>query len=300
MGNCLNEHPNVAVFGESCFWGRHYIEPTNSDGSYSRSDANVLCKRLKSGSRAFLGDGPGLLKHFTRSSWDEVMQSLCFENKTPAEAFMMICDAVSAREGKASIVEKTPHHVVWIPRIKSALPGAKFLIMVRDPYGFVLSYKHQGDRKSAQTKANFERLYHPVACAFIWRRYMKSALAMKRRYTTDTKIVEFASLRERPEELWFDVLDFFGFDSAGFCPVAAKNSSFQSNRAELTSVEKFWVNFICGKYSRLYGFRLEESGVGCIQVLSSAVAFVPWAFQALLTLKGKVSGGLFKYLSAKN
>ena len=50
-------------------------------------------------------------------------------------------------------VEKTPHHVRHVDRIRRHVPDARFVIMIRGPEEFLLSYKHKGDTKPDEIRA---------------------------------------------------------------------------------------------------------------------------------------------------
>ena len=81
LGHCLNQHPEVAVFGESLYWGRNYIEPAHN-GKYTIEQINQVLGLLKRDCKAFLGDGEGNLKCVDRDSWIEMLQSIHRESMT--------------------------------------------------------------------------------------------------------------------------------------------------------------------------------------------------------------------------
>lgn len=154
LGHCLNEHPAVAVWGESLFWGRNYIQPANGE-SYTHLEVKRVLSLLSNGSEAFFGKHSGNLKYIDKDSWRGI-KSLNLECPCqPSELFAAVCCWIANKEDAEYVIEKTPHHVDWISRIKDACPNAKFVVMVRGAYGFMLSYKHQGDRKSPSVKRRF-------------------------------------------------------------------------------------------------------------------------------------------------
>lgn len=294
LGHCLNQHPDVAVFGESLYWGRNYIEPANG-GKYTVEQVNQVLGLLARDCKAFLGGGEGNLKCLDRNSWMEMLQSIPRESMEPNSLFELVCRRIADRELVEYVVEKTPHHVNWIPRIVEALPKAKFVIMVRDPYRFMLSYKHQGDRKSELSRKNLSSLYHPLGCAYMWRKYMKSAMRNSRRFPSQTLILTFEKLKCSPGNCWIRLLSFYGIPEAPFMPVGEKNSSFQGIERKLEPIDVFWMNVIARSHIRAGGYNVQSSGVSFREVVISIWGLCPWFLRALKLLKSRVPGGLSKY-----
>ena len=66
-----------------------------------------------------------------------------------AKAFVEIMDAAALGKGKDCWVEKTPHHIDFIPSIASAVPGARFLHVIRDGRDVVASQQFAARQDSA-------------------------------------------------------------------------------------------------------------------------------------------------------
>jgi hypothetical protein len=290
----LNEHQQVAVFGESLYWGRNYIAPTDN-GCYTQGEAERVLQLLSRDCKAFIGDGGGNLKRIDRDGWKALLEVLDVEECSPAVLFQKVCEQVGERENVEFVVEKTPHHVNWIPRIISSYSNAKFVVMVRDPYGFMLSYKHQGDRKSGFAKRDLQALYHPLACAYMWKGYMHSALRMHQRFETQTHIVRFEELRTDPDQCWNDVLNFFEVPFVPLITVSDRNSSFTSAKRTLEPIDIFWMNLLAGRAIQAGGYSKRKSGVTIVELLGSICGLIPWGFRAAKLLKSRVPGGLLKY-----
>lgn len=295
IGNCLNEHPNVAVFGESLFWGRNYIVPTGEEGCYTKGEVKRVLSLLAQSCVAFLNENSGQLKNIKKTQWHDIINTIDVVECTPAELFRKVCLKISDEEKVEYVIEKTPHHLNWIPRIVEAYPGTKLVVMVREAYGFMLSYKHQGDRKSKEVKAQFKALYHPIACAFIWRRYMLSALEMRTRFPKQTHVVEFDDLRNKSEVCWQNVLSFWGIEYAPLIKVEGRNSSFVANRKTLSPVDVFWMNLVAGRVMRRGGYVKKKSSAGLGAISFSVLQLIPWSCRAVFLLKSRVPGGMIKY-----
>jgi len=295
LGNCLNEHPNVAVFGESLFWGRNFIKPTGKNGSYTLEEVKQVLHLLAESCTAFLGEGKGKLKNVKKDNWKTLINEIEVASCTPSELFYNICLKISEKERIAHVIEKTPHHVNWIPRIVKAYPDTKLVIMVRDAYGFMLSYKYQGSHGSKEARAFFKALYHPVACSLIWRRYMLSALEMSTHFPKQTYVVEFEDLKNKPELCWQNVLSFLGIVEAPFIEVRDHNSSFVSERKTLSSVDVFWMNLIAGEAIQKGGYVKKKSGVRPSEVLLSTLSLILWIFRMPFLLRHHFPSEKLKY-----
>lgn len=302
LSKCLNEHPEAAVFGETAFFGRGYVEP-NSHGLY---DSHHL-QRV----RGWLGDcrwirqmttpGPGALKHITLESLPRMMDAVFAEVQppiAPADLFQRICRAVASAEGKSIVIEKTPHHVNWIDRILAAMPMARFVIMLRDPYSFMLSYKHQGDRKANEVRKRFAMRYHPFGCAIVWRGSMRAASAAVAGQPRHALLVRFEDIATHPWDELNRVLEFLQFKPAELAGrVPADNTSFpEGDRPALRGDDLFWMNLLARREIRQYGTRLQRSPREPLRVIWSIIVLPFWAIRNLLDLRKIIAGPMWRYL----
>lgn len=297
LGHCLNEHPDVAVFGESLYWGRNFVEPKNGR-KYSEKEARKVLELLSKTSKGFIGEGKGYLKNINLDLWSGLKNREPNSPVSPDALFGSICEWVAKVEEKKFVVEKTPHHLDWIPRIKRFSPDSKFLVMIRDPYGFVLSYKHQGDRARDEVRLKFKRLYHPIGAALVWKRYMKSAQLASNLFRDDILLLEFDDLRKDPELAWANILKFFNFPLISVPKIERTNTSFPNSRATLEPIDRFWLNLIAGKYLKIMGYQRQNSCASVRMVAFSFFAAIPWAVRSLMHINRNVSDGVFRYLKS--
>lgn len=300
IGHCLNEHPDVAVFGESLYWGRNFVRPTCDDGCYTEPEARLILSKVSQDSVAFIGEGAGYLRNISLGKWQTVKDLDLPVPCTPASLFEAICRWIAGSEKVDYVIEKTPHHVDWIPRIRTAFSDAKFVIMLRDPYGFMLSYKHQGDRKPVAARRHFERFYHPLGCAYVWKRYMRSIAQARIDHGTALHMVDFKLLKQSPDEVWEGLLKFLNLPMVPISAVEEQNSSFTGNKHELEPVDVFWMNFIAGRELARAGYAKHASGVHLREVFYSLLGLIPWSIYVIRRLWSSVSGSLLKYLLKKS
>lgn len=298
----LNSHPQMTSFGESTYWGRDYKEP-GPDGFYEPEQikriGEVAAKRYwapgdgKPGSLVSTQDGSlvqAIEKEFAAIPAEQRM--------TPFEVFRVICQAVANAEGKVVAVEKTPHHVMWRDRIDKFCPDHRMVITFRDPYGFMLSYKHQGDRKSEQIKKDFERRYHPFGCAIVWRGYARQILDAKQVRPERTLVIDFTELQDDEEKVTRSIQEFYSLD---YFPVAGKvpkaNSSFPTGeRPKLKPEDIFWMNFMAKSEMNRLGYEHQKTPFAPFRIGYSMLSFCWWATWNVFDLKKRVRGSLFKYL----
>lgn len=204
-------------------------------------------------------------KHLDKASWRKAVESVEAAGKTPGEVFLQIMDNVAATEGVPFAVEKTPHHLMWADRILKELPETRFVVALRDPYEFMLSYKHQGDRKGARTRANLRKLYHPLGCAIVWKGYIKQALHLQKTKPSQTCFSMLGDYRREPQEAYNKILNFLGLPEEPLPEVKGTNTSFPSDeRPELKADDLFWLNLVAGKYFH------------ATQTTRRSVPFAPW------------------------
>lgn len=299
-GKCLNEHSQAAVFGESLFWGRRYLPP-KSDGRYSREETAMVLESLRNGFKHFVGDGPGHLKKVTSQHGGEIIEAVARQlppRPTPYEVFATYGREIARREGKATFVEKTPHSVLWIDRIIAQAPDLRMLVLVRNPYDFMLSYKHQGDRKPAEVRQAFQEVYHPFGCAMVWRGYARAALKARDVYPRQTLLISFEELTA-PESGAIQCLqEFFGLPIEPIERlVPTDNTSFPGGaRPELSAVDLFWMNLIARKWIRTLGYERQRTPFAPLGVLWSLVTLVPWAWRSYRYVASTRRDSTLKYL----
>lgn len=309
VGKCLNEHPHVAVFGESLFWGRAYIEPDAESGCYTAEQVKQILSNLKRNAcDAFLGDGAGNLKNISYGNLEGIVDDLAHDlsaKPTPVEIFNTLASKIAAFENKRISIEKTPHHVNWIDRISASLPDARFVVMLRDPYAFMLSYKHQGRRYEASLRNKFKRLYHPITCAFLWRAYFRSIVAAHSEHPKQTLIILTEDLKQSSESIMLDIQAFLGLELTNGLShrVPPDNSSFdQQLRPALSPEDIFWMNRIAGrdikKAGRSFGFELQVAPQCLRQVFLSIMNFPLWIMWATFHLHNSTESSVWQYLAS--
>jgi hypothetical protein len=286
LGRTLAEHPDIAVFGETSFWGRLHVPPA-SDGLYGEKQlARVQSIQRMREWRVTTYDDSGILKRTRPDQYSALIDSVFAEMRppiAPADVFRRIALALAQSEGKSHVVEKTPHHIHWLPEIAALFPQSKFVVLARDPAGFMLSYLHLGNRLESPLQRALDRSWrHPLIAAVAWRAYMHSIASALAEYGDRIELVATRELRESPREVLKRVQSFLGVDVYDLAPVAPpRGSSFDGRRRpELESEDVFWIGLVAGDLARRNGYEIASLPRRPLRIAAS-VLLVP--FVAIVT-----------------
>ncbi|MFC1830699.1 sulfotransferase [Thermodesulfobacteriota bacterium] len=299
MSTSLSRHHDIAVYGESMYWGRSFVPP-NQDGYYTNEHIQKIKDRLSH--KGILGNDVGELININEKNIRQLLDlavSKLPEHATPGDFFMEITNAISAFENKSLVIEKTPHHINYIGLIRNYLPDARFIIMHRFPYDFMLSFKHQANRKKLNSfeKLSARLVYHPIGCALVWRKFYKSIKNAKEELPASSYCeIIFEDLKNSPDETLKIVQKFLGVDIVPNLSSKMKNTSFPTGkRPQLKSDDIFWMNLICHK-------ELSDTGVkklNCPNISDIFISFIKiplWLPAAFLYLSRNVNGNVFSYI----
>ena len=275
LSNSLNAHPSVTVFGETGFWGKMHIVPKGR--TYCPADYQQILEGLKGLDTQSLADG----RYDYYSLSQRLFAKLQDKNSSlsPRELFDSLCEEIAAVDGKDKVLEKTPHHLNWLDRILHAYPEAKILITYRNPYDFMLSYKHQSDRKPEPLRTELKKMYHPLGCAIVYRGYVNSILKASSRYGKQCLIVDFERIKSEPDDLLVEIQQFFGLRQLEKLAPTATNTSFpKAKKPELRADDYFWMNIIAGKQLEKLWFSRKRGSVRPILVACSLLKLPIWCY----------------------
>jgi Sulfotransferase family len=297
----LNAHPDVAAFGESRFFARCFVQARRQE-SYSPPELrDVVCGLQRRILSTTIGDGPGSLP--MRHSNQVSILAEEFANETralsPGDVYVRMCRAIAHGNGRRIAVEKTPQHILWLGRVLKYISRIRMVVMLRDPYSFMLSYKHQGDRKPSGPREEFRHLYHPVACALIWRRYMRAAWEEFERHPDQILLVRNEELVE-PEQLLERIQRFFEIEpliSLRGASIGVNSSFPEGTRPELESEDIYWINRLAKQEVLRYGCEVRPLPPNArLAAMKSLVALPMWSLHNYLTMRRRVSGSAFRYM----
>ena len=91
MSRCIGKHPDVITFGETSFWGRKYIQPTEK-GYYTKKQLTGILNGLKK--TGITSHRVGFLNNVSSGNISYLIDrefSKVREPMSPADVFIKIC-----------------------------------------------------------------------------------------------------------------------------------------------------------------------------------------------------------------
>lgn len=313
----LSRHPAVISYGETMLLGRMYSEPDQADG---RDSPKAAAERLRLAAHHFedyIGHAKdserreryesSKLGHIPIETLEAIASDLndradrCSQSACPSDAIRAMNEAVSEHTGKAIAIESTPNHLNVLDRIFGFFPDARIVAMLRGPYAFMISYKHQGDRKAPEVQTMFRKLYHPLFCAMVWRKYAKHARLALQSHSDNVRAVWLDDLKKDRAQM-VALAEFLAIPDPGFFAHAperssATNTSFpRGKRPELSHSDRFWMNLIASREMKRHGLTKQASGFHPIAVLSSLCKLPISAFHVVRIMSTRTAGSPIAYL----
>lgn len=303
----LNEHPEVCAFGESRYWGNDWVEP-DRDGRYDRDRLDqVRAKLVANPLDTNVGElgpeprRPGWMKTLGRPELAALVGSTFDGIGAPADpgsVFSAYAAAIATAEGKRLAVEKTPHHLRHVDRIRAHLPDARFVVMIRGPEGFLLSYKHFGDRKPEPKRAIADARWHPIGVALLWRSYLRHALRTVDRLGDAALLVRNEDLHADGRAVMDEIQRFLGVEPTALVappPEERTNTSFGGDRPELDPAESEWCRRIAGDDAAAAGYHVPRRATTVAAMARHGATLAPWAARNAVTMRRRFDIPLVSY-----
>lgn len=286
VSKLLNNHALIVSSGETLFFGRLYLEPV--DGVYTKENLDYWLNKFKTMSLDNLSVKDRKCLNLNLDTEFEKIILPC----TPKIVFEALSNAFKKLSKKPFFIEKTPHHVQYLGRILHFYPNAKFIVLIRDPYKWLLSYKFQGSQKSKQIRTVFKRIYHPLFASLVWRKNFISVQAALKKYPKKCLVLKNEDLNnEQTNKLLLSFMDIDFEDIS----VENVNSSFTKiNKPTLTAIDIFWMNKIARKQISQSEYDLEKSNINFIHFFKSLFQMIPAGFYVLKYLPANKN--IFLYL----
>lgn len=300
MSKCLNTHPSCASFGETLFWGRLYRPPAN-DGVYSREEILELLERLQSISLEPSDNDYGSLQADTVKAWySDLVNDLADKDlSTPDKMFYSLCEFIAKHENKAFVVEKTPHHLNWIDRIHKDYAKSKYIIMIREPYGFMKSYKNQGLQRDDRVRKIHEKQYHPIQAALVWRGYSRSVRKAQTEFPDYTLTIKNEDLFKNSHDILIQVAEFIGLPDSKLIaeklPGRTNSSVDNTVSKDMDSADFFWLNLIAGNEIKNMGYELRKGDFAPLLILWSFIRLPLWGIRTIQLLRSNSKANLIQY-----
>lgn len=269
LSSLLNEHSQITSTGESLFFGRMYLEPKEKS-TYSMAEISAILSRL-------LKHKFDNLKKTNRKKLDKKLTEEFHKlgvKASPKLVFKALAKAFLSFDAKKNVfIEKTPHHIQHTDRILQFFPDTKFIVLRRNPYEWLLSYKFQGSQKNKAVRKIFRRIYHPISAALVWRKNYSSITEAVRKKKDAFLVIENEDLNDK--NTTDKILSFLNIAPEEIS-IPSKNSSFETiKKPKLTPVDIFWMNFICKKQLKEAPYKYFKSNANPLSIFWSVFKILP-------------------------
>lgn len=291
----LNRHPEILVFGETHFFSRRWVAP-GPDGTYSPQQVQSMWSNLATCPfwasvplKEDLGTkGPGWLTRTSRDDVPELIETartLVGPRPGPADMLGAIGRAFCAREGKSVWIEKTAEEGKCVGETMMRMPDARFIVTMRDPVGFLRSYKYQGSQSGSERRKFFSDRYHPILGALVWRRTYRSLLRLRNQYPDQVSMHVLCNSQNRRAALE-SACHHLGVppDPAMYEALDAKVNSSSMGSAEriLDREDIAWLRALCTVDDPELTISDDLPKTGSIDLLKSVPSIIRWALRYLL------------------
>jgi hypothetical protein len=198
----LARHPQVFTLPETGFFPRLL-----GGIDYRFGDEGAVPRRHSLARRL------GLTRRYGRREFIDLQRSLLGESTASVRApwlldtcvtrFIATLDGLTERAGRATWIEKTPHHLLYVPEIERYLPDARFVHVIRPGMDVLASIMDAYLRYSNNSFSGGLLLW-----VRRWNRAMdihRSCIGMRHHY-----FVFLEDLVRRPQEEWQRLCGFLG------------------------------------------------------------------------------------------
>ena len=200
MLRIMDNHPQVHGINEAHFYETHWA-PSDERKAITRATGAALFAKLMTRQRegffakpekgAYAGEINALLDHMPKGH-------------TRVDVFRSFMDNETRLRGKSMACEKTPQNVFYIADILRHFPGARVIVMYRDPRAVMLSQKRKWMRKelgnAGMPDPEIKRLrmnYHPYTIGKLWN--ASYAAAQRFKHEPAVVAVRFEDLTNDPQ-----------------------------------------------------------------------------------------------------
>lgn len=293
----LNRHPEILAFGETHFFSRRWVAP-GPDGTYSPKQVESIWRDLATcpfwsvvPRRKDLGKlDAGWLSQTCREDIPEVIETarnLAGPRPGPAGILDAIGQAFCAREGKSVWIEKCAEEGKCAHKTIAKVPDARFIVTMRDPVGFLRSYKFQGSQSGSDSvrRKFFSERYHPILGALVWRKTYRSVTKTRARYPDQVSVHVLCNETNRRAALE-SACHHLGVspDPAIYEQINKKMNSSAVDNIEQTLDRQdiAWLRALCTVDDPDLGISEDLPPTGFIDLLKSIPSAIRWALRFLV------------------
>ncbi len=164
----LNRHPDVHLFDEVHFFERVWDDRGRLGDLADPASRARAIERVLDIVRRF-GSDADVAAELTAAEYDA---RLVAAGPTYPNLARVLFTTQAARKGAAVWGDSSPQDILYLATILAWWPDARIVALVRDPRGFLSSYKNYHRRNVA----TYRERYNPLPVSMLWRSYMTALL----------------------------------------------------------------------------------------------------------------------------
>ena len=294
----MNLHPMILAFGETHFFTKRWIHPSQN-GRYSPSELDALWKTLSSCPfwsstplKEQLGKSPGWFSNTSFDDLPEVISSarrLAGSDPTPADVLDSIGRAFCEREGKQFWVEKTASEGKNVLSTAKKMRDARFILTMREPVGFLLSYKYQGAQFNQEIRDRHEARYHPLLAVLIWRLTYRSIRKVQSQYPDRVSVCVLSDDQARRDAL-NEICRQLGVEPDDsmhdLMKTRVNSSAIKADERTLTRSELACIRFLCRVGDPRLKPSQDLSSIGLLDLFKSMLSIPGWVIRNIFKPRG--------------
>ena len=196
----LGRHSTLFIPGENHFFEDIYVRWSPRWSGATPDERSSVVERLATiyGRYNQLEDQPRIDALLAR---DPDLRERLAASRTLGEMLDGFMRAQMTGMNKQAWGNNTPKDIFHFESIAKCFPNCRFVICVRDPRDFLLSYKGRWRVTSEHHKARLASLYHPVLTSMLWRATMRQGRRLRERYPDRFTVVRYEELVTQPREV---------------------------------------------------------------------------------------------------
>lgn len=248
----LGSHPKICSLPETSFFDRLWAARFFI-GKMSNSN-----NRLRFVWLFFNACGDQLINKF-KDKQDALASEYLQANIFTHQHLYKLMSATLAEDSDTVVVEKTPHHLLFMDYIAKNYPDAKFIYITRDPVDMVSSYISRGDLPD-----NYKQV------AMEWVVGNKVGLKCIKKYPNRVIHIRYEDVIQDPSITMKKVFNFIGEDFSEQYLNVRSNSTFNKSEkvgihnqpktiSVLTNKKSIEIQKMTADIARSFGYRTEES-----------------------------------------
>ena len=318
LAKILGRHKEILAPapGETWFFEDIWTRRSEFGELKSSAELDPVAERLLSNFRRFDGIEAQLIVDRELNK-DDVIKYALELGGGYGGLYFAFTNLMAIKCGKSYYCDDTPKHLFYLETILEMFPEVKIICCIRDPRGFLASYKNMAnlnriaDNSDEQTRVG--KLYHPVVTASLWLASARLIHKFSRPYFSDRiLLVQYEKFVKNPVIQTQRICDFIELDfSNEMLMVSDHNSSFGvrnhpgifTNSVDgwnkfLSLEEVWWVETLTKKMMRTFGYDLSEPKVspsGIIRIVLNA----PTALIGALGSNRGRRGPIFSYITKR-